>query len=118
MKKATIFITTFAIAFALGAWYTSSLTKEGPSGALLNETTGIVTTYRCDDDKSIWATYGKDGSVSLSLSDGSSITLPHATSASGARYAVSDESIVFWNKGKTAFIERDGETVYKNCVEK
>jgi membrane-bound inhibitor of C-type lysozyme len=44
--------------------------------------------------------------------------LPQAPSASGARYANGDESIVFWNKGNTAFIEEGGRTTYQGCVAK
>jgi len=39
-----------------------------------------------------------------------------AISASGARYANTDESIVFWNKGDTAFIQEGDVTTYENCV--
>ena len=43
-------------------------------------------------------------SVELKLSDGRSLKIPQAMSGSGARYANTDESFVFWNKGDTAFI--------------
>jgi membrane-bound inhibitor of C-type lysozyme len=39
-------------------------------------------------------------------------------SGSGARYANSNESFVFWNKGNTAFIEENGKTTYSNCTTK
>ena len=51
----------------------------------------------------------------LALSDGRKLTLPQASSASGARYASASESIVFWNKGTTAFIEEGGKTTYDGC---
>jgi membrane-bound inhibitor of C-type lysozyme len=38
-------------------------------------------------------------------------------SGSGARYANSDETFVFWNKGDTAFItEGNGKETYSGCV--
>ena len=52
------------------------------------------------------------------LSDGRVLRLPQALSASGARYANAAESIVFWNKGNTAFIEEKGNTTYDGCVDK
>jgi hypothetical protein len=55
-------------------------------------------------------------SVRLVLSDGRNLTLPQAMSASGARYANKDESIVFWNKGDTAFLEENGRTTYEGCT--
>jgi heat shock protein HslJ/membrane-bound inhibitor of C-type lysozyme len=49
----------------------------------------------------------------------SPITLPQTVSASGARYANADESIIFWNKGNTAQLERPlggGERMVTSCV--
>ena len=56
--------------------------------------------------------------MKLVLSDGRVLRLPQALSASGARYANAAESIVFWNKGNTAFIEEKGKTTYDGCVDK
>jgi len=58
--------------------------------------------------------------VTLNLSDGRTMTLPQVISASGARYARSndDESFVFWNKGNTAFITEKGSMTYNGCVTK
>jgi hypothetical protein len=56
------------------------------------------------------------GSVALILSDGRSMTLPHAVSADGGRYANAGESIVFWNTGDTAFITENSVKTYANCA--
>jgi membrane-bound inhibitor of C-type lysozyme len=72
--------------------------------------------YLCDQGKTITATYYED-SVNLKLTDGSAMTLPHAVSASGARYANTDESFVFWNKGNTAFVQEKGKQTYTGCIE-
>ncbi|MEI6810894.1 MAG: MliC family protein [Candidatus Nomurabacteria bacterium] len=76
-----------------------------------------VYTFNCENNKSIIATFypTKDTKVDLALSDGRKISLPHAISASGARYANADEKIVFWNKGTTAFITEGTSTTYTNC---
>ena len=42
--------------------------------------------------------------------------LLQAISASGARYANTDESFVFWTKGNTAFIEENHKTIFKDCI--
>jgi|SRR5579872_3853236 len=79
--------------------------------------------FDCDAGKTITATFHlpEDANVTLSLSDGRNLTVPHAMSGSGARYANADESFVFWNKGNTAFItEGTGQnsvTTFANCVE-
>lgn len=77
-----------------------------------------VALFTCDGSKNITATfYPKDDkNVDLVLSDGRALTVPHAISASGARYANADESFVFWNKGDTAFITENGTMTFSNCV--
>lgn len=74
--------------------------------------------FTCDDGKSISATFypGDDKFVDLVLSDGRKMSVPHAISASGARYANADESFVFWNKGNTAFVTENGTTTFSGCV--
>lgn len=71
--------------------------------------------FICDEDKTIDADF-YEREVDLVFSDGRTMTLPQAISASGARYATENESIVFWNKGDTAFVTEgaQGET-YSNC---
>lgn len=73
--------------------------------------------FRCDGGRTLDALFsnGSRSSVSLWLSDGRVLSLPQALSGSGARYANADESIVFWNKGRTAFIDEKGRTSYGNC---
>jgi membrane-bound inhibitor of C-type lysozyme len=116
MKKSALLVGTFAVAFALGAWYTA-WNSDGIDAQPISENE-TVATYSCAGGKSIWAAYKEDGSVDLSFSDRSDVSLPQAMSASGARYASIDESFVFWNKGQTAFVEEDGEVTYADCVQK
>jgi len=72
-------------------------------------------TFQCADSKSIGAVFYKT-SVALTLSDGRSMTLPHAISADGARYSNADESFVFWNKGNTAFVQEGNAQTYQGCM--
>lgn len=44
------------------------------------------------------------------------MTLPHALSADGARYANADESIVFWNKGNSVFITQNGTIIFNGST--
>ena len=76
-------------------------------------------TFACDAGKTVRGIFHQNG-VQLLLSDGRNMTVPHAISASGARYANDDESFVFWNKGNTAFVTEgtgaNSTTTYANCV--
>jgi hypothetical protein len=55
--------------------------------------------------------------VILQLSDGRNLTVPQTLSASGIRYANTDESFIFWSKGITAFTEENGQQTYTDCVD-
>ena len=81
---------------------------------------GIPYNFICDKNKSIKATFypNSDTKVDLVLSDGRIMSLAHVMSGSGARYANGDESIVFWNKGNTAFMTEKDKTTFDGCVEK
>ncbi len=87
--------------------------------------------FGCDGDKSIDAKFYEGeivkvepgeppvptGSVKLKLSDGRNLELAQTISASGVRYANSDESFIFWNKGDAALVlENNIEKDYTNCV--
>lgn len=76
-------------------------------------------TYACASAKTIQAIYYSTY-VSLVLSDGRSLTLPHTMSGSGARYAweKGGTTFVFWNKGNTAFIEENKTVTFSDCNEK
>lgn len=80
-------------------------------------TPSLQATFRCAGGKSIEANFinAPTGSVKLALSDGRALDLPQVISGSGARYANADETIVFWNKGTTAFMEEGGKTTYRDC---
>ncbi len=92
-----------------------NLPQTGPASTPIPSVIAGVT-YRCEDKKSIQATF-YEKKVELKLSDGRSLTVPQVISADGARYANVDESFVFWSKGNTAFIQEGQATTYAECVE-
>ena len=69
------------------------------------------------ENKNISALFFKD-KVELTLSDERNMLLMQVVSASGARYANTDESFVFWNKGDTAFVTEGDKTTFADCVKK
>jgi membrane-bound inhibitor of C-type lysozyme len=127
MKSSTVVTIIVVLLILVGLVYVthhrkSSNIPSDDNSASTTDDTGlnepVTVTYLCVDNKSITATFTPtDDNVELTLSDGRSLTVPHALSASGARYANADESFVFWNKGNTAFITEDSEETFSNCVE-
>ncbi|MCE9643018.1 MAG: MliC family protein [Candidatus Andersenbacteria bacterium] len=111
---------------ALAVWYGANYTKPAvvPTATPIASSsptpagTAKTVTFACDAGKTVQATFylDNDTRVDLKLSDGRAMSLPHAMSASGARYANADESIVFWNKGDTAFITEGDATTFANCA--
>jgi putative hemolysin len=86
---------------------------EGPAAARR-----IRVRFSCAGGTSIDATFihARRSSVQLVFSDGRRMTLPQALSADGGRYANEGETIVFWNKGRTAFVQENGKTTYADCL--
>jgi putative hemolysin len=72
-------------------------------------------TFSCAENKTIQALFFEN-KAELTLSDGRHLLLLQAISASGARYTNTDESLVFWNKGNTAFIEEGNKSTFKDCI--
>lgn len=127
MKNKIIYITAL-LAFSIFLGGCTQLTKTQPpaiqpevspqaatESAVSEEV--IKAIFYCADGKSIDAEFDNaNNQVNLTLSDGRVWTLPRAISGSGARYANTDESQVFWNKGDTVFIEENGQTTFTDCA--
>lgn len=103
-----IFVIVFFVGFHLGRIFENV--------SILGEPINSVK-FVCAENKVINADFYKNF-VHLEFGLQKTLYLPQTISASGARYANSDESIVFWNKGDTAFItEGDPNNVtFKDCV--
>lgn len=115
MNKKEFIISAITVAIAVFAIIYAPPKREfQPSG----KSEAIKAEFFCDNGQSIKAIFYRQPSshVDLTLSNGKTLQLPQAISASGARYANADESFVFWNKGDTAFIEENGVMTFTNCV--
>lgn len=97
-----------------------------------NNTKAVASvTYACSNNRFIDATFyegeHKDsapdmppiptGYVIIDLDGKDSMVLQQTLSGSGVRYANSDESFVFWNKGNGAIVlDHNTEKTYKGCI--
>lgn len=72
--------------------------------------------FHCEAGKSIQATFYERG-VKVGFPKEPESFLLQTISASGARYANLDESLVFWNKGNEVIIMRNNQmdSNFKNC---
>lgn len=116
-----LFVGVFVLGFFLGKEYEyRAFTNAMNVGSVTLDSADrpvAHVSFTCKEGKSIGAVFYKR-KVELSLSDKRALTLPQTISASGARYANADESVVFWNKGTTAFVTEGTETTFADCVTK
>lgn len=117
IDKALIATIIFAGSFASGIYLGQQIENVFTKKEVPAPEKTITAMFFCDYDKTISAEF-TEGKVSLVLIDGRELTLPQTISGSGARYANNDESIVFWNKGDTAFIQEGNLFTYENCTTK
>jgi membrane-bound inhibitor of C-type lysozyme len=103
-----LFIAVFFVGFFIGRKFESKFILGEPISSAR---------FACADNKSIYAEFYKNF-VHLEFGGQKTLYLPQTISADGGRYANADESIVFWNKGNTAFVTQgdpNNET-YKDCA--
>jgi len=75
---------------------------------------GKVHVFRCADGATVKAIFTEaDETMTMYLGD-KTYKLKHVPSASGAKYT--DGKVVFWNRGKGAYIQIDGEVVHDGCT--
>lgn len=119
MKKIFIVVIVLEVVVAIGilVGVVFVLKNWQKTPVVQNDNNQIINSvvFTCDNEKTINAIFFKD-KVELSLSDTRNMFLMQAISASGARYANSDESFVFWNKGDTAFITENNKITFENCI--
>jgi membrane-bound inhibitor of C-type lysozyme len=137
MKKLLIVVALILIGG--GGIAAFSVLKKAPvapqqSGGVQPQQPPIITTvYECDAKKNVRVAFfdkkelkiiapgskpEPTGWVEIQFPDSSSTTLKQTISADGGRYANSDGSFVFWNKGRGALIlENDTEKNYTHCIE-
>jgi membrane-bound inhibitor of C-type lysozyme len=108
--------------------------KVSSSTSTPSSPTPIATVmYSCEVGKSINAVFYQgetklpsnseqpptpSGTVDLTFSDGSTMTLDQTISADGARYANADGSFVFWSKGNSALVLENNQdsSSYTGCI--
>jgi len=108
MNKKILFI---IIIIAVGIFYWMyQLTPEELKGEHDN-----TFTFVCPPGHEIKISYNEEGDSASLFVEGEEYKLNRVVSASGARYANDDETVVFWEHQGEAMVEVNGETIYKEC---
>jgi membrane-bound inhibitor of C-type lysozyme len=101
---------------------TAPVTQHPPPPATATDVAppaGVLRAYawHCDDGRNfVMRNLWRERAISIPMHDGSH-RLDQTRAASGARYASSGESTVFWIKGGTATLEHKGEPTVR-CLER
>ena len=103
-----LFVVVFFVGFVIGRKFDNVSVLGAPQSSAK---------FLCDGGAAISVDFYKNF-ARIETAVLGTVYLPQTMSASGARYANADESIVFWNKGNTAFITQGdpNNVTYKNCV--
>ena len=105
-------IVLFVFVFCLGVFLGRKVGVNAALGPVIGDAW-----FSCDAGKNMHVVF-YEHSAHVALSTGPEVFLPQTISASGARYATDDESLVFWNKGNTAFVTEGNPNVktFSGCV--
>lgn len=116
MKKTVrILIVLFLMIIVTGIDIDSQNKLEQKSEECFSEITDYFV-FSCQSGDEIKIRYDNKDNEAILLFHGQSYVLQRAISASGARYANDDESIVFWEHQGEVILEIDGEIVAQNCL--
>jgi membrane-bound inhibitor of C-type lysozyme len=113
--KVTGFSQIVAIILFVAVFYVGLMLGRGAQTRLILGKPINKVIFSCAEGKEIYAEFFYR-MVHIDPSDAKSMYLPQTISASGARYADLEETIVFWNKGDTAFVQEGEATTYSDCV--
>ncbi len=100
-----LFLVVFFVGFFVGRPFGARTVTGDPV---------IMAKYVCEEGQKVRVDY-YENFVYIKF-EGFKAYLQRTMSASGVRFANSDESLVFWSKGDGAFIELDGATYIDNCL--
>ncbi|NLL62547.1 MAG: hypothetical protein GX240_07245 [Candidatus Atribacteria bacterium] len=108
-KKKIIFI-SLSILILIGGLHFYSLYKKGEEGS---EESYFI--FVCPSGAEIRVNYEEEGDLAVVQLEGKVYRLKLAVSASGARYANEDESVVFWEHQGEAMVLFNDDPVYDGC---
>lgn len=113
-NKIIVIVVAFIVAALVAWWWVQMSAPEMPAPSA--ETAAAVYS---DGVTTVEATFDNAaGAVTFTHPDVGTVTLPQAVSASGARYANEDESIVFWEHQDEATITKDGAEIFRGAIQR
>jgi membrane-bound inhibitor of C-type lysozyme len=114
-----LFVGVFGVGFELGKTYEYHAFMNGIQDHMSQTAPAQPkeVSFTCRDGKSLVAVFFGT-KVELLLSDKRHLSLTQVLSASGARYANTDETTVFWNKGNTGVLTENNKETFTGCIVK
>lgn len=106
-KKIILFIIIIALGILGWSYFLNPETTDTGNGNSF--------IFDCPSGVEIKISYDKESDSALLYIDGEEHKVHPVISASGARYANDDESVIFWEHQGEAIVEMNGETAYEGC---
>jgi len=106
-RKIILFVIIIALGIFVWSYFSNPETTEDD-----DNNTFI---FACPFGVEIKISYDKEGDSAILLIEDEEYKIHRVISASGARYANDDETIIFWEHQGEAMVEIDGETMYQEC---
>jgi len=106
-KKIILFILIIALGLFAWSYFLNSITTEdGDSNVFI---------FNCPSGVEIKISYDEESDSASLFIEGKEYKIHRVISASGARYANDDETVVFWEHQGEAMVEIDGKIMYQEC---
>jgi len=106
-KKIILFIIIIALGILGWSYFLNPETTDTGNGNSF--------IFDCPSGVEIKISYDKESDSASLFIDGEEYKIHPVISASGARYANDDESVIFWEHQGEAIVEMNGETAYEGC---
>jgi len=106
-KIILLFILIIALGVFTWSYFSNSITiEDGDSNAFI---------FDCPSGAEIKISYDEESDSAILFVEGEEYKIRRVISASGARYANDDETVVFWEHQGEAMVEIDGKIMYQEC---
>jgi len=106
-KIILLFILIIALGVFTWSYFSNSITiEDGDSNAFI---------FDCPSGVEIKISYDEESDSASLFVEGEEYKIYRVISASGARYANNDETVVFWEHQGEAMVEIDGKIMYQEC---
>lgn len=120
MKQQNLYISIGIILVAV-VGFTAIVRRnvDRPASGQISQTSSqdLRVNFSCEENKGLSVVFHlpEDALLDLTTSDGRAITLKNTPAPDRTQYTSQDGSVIFWSKGKGAYLQEGTRTTFSNC---